>query len=81
MWSFYMKLLVLKTDFINFLPYRKFLRMSEKVYNGIKIKNDKTKEQMRVIRHDVAYEGSCFGLGVAVLFEHEERIIMAWIDP
>ncbi len=44
MWSFYMKLLVLKTDFINFLPYRKFLRMSEKVYNGIKIKNDKTKE-------------------------------------
>ena len=45
-----------------FLIYRKFLKSSEIVYNGLEIKNDITKER-RGLRHDVAYEVFCFGLG------------------
>ena len=46
----------------SFLLYRKFLKSSEIVYNGLEIKNDITKEQRR-LRHDVVYEVFCFGLG------------------
>ena len=46
----------------SFLLYRKFLKSSEIVYNGLEIKNDITKEQGR-LRHDVVYEVFCFGLG------------------
>jgi len=42
--------------------YRKFLKSSEIVYNRLEIKNDITKER-RGLRHDVAYEVFCFGLG------------------
>ena len=35
-----------------FLLYRKFLKSSEIVYNGLEIKNDITKER-RGLRHDV----------------------------
>lgn len=36
-----------KTDaFLCFLLYRKFLKQSEIVYNGLEIKNDMTKERM-----------------------------------
>ena len=42
--------------------YRKFLKSSEIVYNGLEIKNDITKER-RGLRHDVVYEVFCFGLG------------------
>ena len=45
-----------------FLIYRKFLKSSEIVYNRLEIKNDITKER-RGLRHDVAYEVFCFGLG------------------
>ena len=45
-----------------FLLYRKFLKSSEIVYNRLEIKNDITKER-RGLRHDVAYEVFCFGLG------------------
>ena len=45
-----------------FLLYRKFLKSSEIVYNGLEIKNDITKER-RGLRHDVVYEVFCFGLG------------------
>ena len=44
-----------------FLLYRKFLKSSEIVYNGLEIKNDITKER-RGLRHDVVYEVLCFGL-------------------
>ena len=44
------------------LLYRKFLKSSEMVYNEQEIKNDITKER-RGLRHDVAYEVFCFGLG------------------
>ena len=44
------------------LIYRKFLKSSEIVYNGLEIKNDITKER-RGLRHDVVYEVFCFGLG------------------
>ena len=44
------------------LIYRKFLKSSEIVYNRLEIKNDITKER-RGLRHDVAYEVFCFGLG------------------
>ena len=52
---------------VNFLQdslclYRKFLKSSEIVYNRLEIKNDITKER-RGLRHDVAYEVFCFGLG------------------
>ena len=46
-----------------FLTYRKFLKSSEIVYNGLEIKNDMTKERMCWIRHDVVSEVFCFGLG------------------
>ena len=46
----------------SFLLYRKFLKSSEIVYNGLEIKNDITKER-RGLRHDVVYEVFCFGLG------------------
>ena len=46
----------------SFLIYRKFLKSSEIVYNRLEIKNDITKER-RGLRHDVAYEVFCFGLG------------------
>lgn len=46
----------------HFLIYRKFLKSSEIVYNGLEIKNDITKER-RGLRHDVVYEVFCFGLG------------------
>ncbi len=46
-----------------FFTYRKFLKSSEIVYNGLEIKNDMTKERMCWIRHDVVYEVFCFGLG------------------
>lgn len=46
----------------DFLLYRKFLKSSEIVYNGLEIKNDITKER-RGLRHDVVYEVFCFGLG------------------
>jgi hypothetical protein len=45
-----------------FSLYRKFLKSSEIVYNGLEIKNDITKER-RGLRHDVVYEVFCFGLG------------------
>lgn len=45
-----------------FLLYRKFLKSSEIVYNRLEIKNDIAKER-RGLRHDVAYEVFCFGLG------------------
>lgn len=48
---------------LSFLTYRKFLKSSEIVYNGLEIKNDMTKERMCWIRHDVVYEVFCFGLG------------------
>ena len=47
----------------HFLLYRKFLKLSEMVYNELEIKNDMTKERMCWIRHDVVYEVFCFGLG------------------
>lgn len=47
---------------ITFLLYRKFLKSSEIVYNRLEIKNDIAKER-RGLRHDVAYEVFCFGLG------------------
>ena len=46
----------------SFSLYRKFLKSSEIVYNRLEIKNDITKER-RGLRHDVAYEVFCFGLG------------------
>ena len=46
----------------SFLPYRKFLKSSEIVYNRLEIKNDIAKER-RGLRHDVVYEVFCFGLG------------------
>ena len=46
----------------SFSIYRKFLKSSEIVYNRLEIKNDITKER-RGLRHDVAYEVFCFGLG------------------
>lgn len=55
--------------------YRKFLKSSEIVYNGLEIKNDITKER-RGLRHDVVYEVFCFGLGLAALSDYGERIIM-----
>lgn len=45
-----------------FLIYRKFLKSSEIVYNRLEIKNGIAKER-RGLRHDVAYEVFCFGLG------------------
>ena len=45
------------------LLYRKFLKSSEIVYNGLEIKNDITKERRR-LRHDVVYEVFCFGLHI-----------------
>ena len=56
-----------------FLLYRKFLKSSEIVYNGLEIKNDITKER-RGLRHDVVYEVFCFRL--AALSDYGERIIM-----
>lgn len=47
---------------ILFLLYRKFLKLSEIVYNELEIKNDITKER-RGLRHDVVYEVFYFGLG------------------
>ena len=49
-------------SFLLLLIYRKFLKSSEIVYNRLEIKNDITKER-RGLRHDVAYEVFCFGLG------------------
>ena len=49
-------------NIIPFSLYRKFLKSSEIVYNGLEIKNDITKER-RGLRHDVVYEVFCFGLG------------------
>ena len=46
----------------SFLLYRKFLKSSEIVYNRLEIKNGIAKER-RGLRHDVAYEVFCFGLG------------------
>ena len=53
---------ILEDEFVLFSIYRKFLKSSEIVYNGLEIKNDITKER-RGLRHDVAYEVFCFGLG------------------
>ena len=46
----------------SFSLYRKFLKSSEIVYNRLEIKNGIAKER-RGLRHDVAYEVFCFGLG------------------
>ncbi len=58
----------------NFLLYRKFLKSSEIVYNGLEIKNDITKER-RGLRHDVVYE-VLFWFRLAALSDYGERIIM-----
>ena len=58
----------------NFLLYRKFLKSSEIVYNGLEIKNDITKER-RGLRHDVVYV-VLFWFRLAALSDYGERIIM-----
>lgn len=55
--------------------YRKFLKSSEIVYNGLEIKNDITKER-RGLRHDVVYEVFLFWFRLAELSDYGERIIM-----
>ena len=55
-------LCVLEGSYFLLFIYRKFLKSSEIVYNRLEIKNDITKER-RGLRHDVAYEVFCFGLG------------------
>ena len=51
-----------------FLLYRKFLKSSEIVYNGLEIKNDITKER-RGLRHDVVYEVFCLVRDAALIVE------------
>ena len=58
-----------------FLLYRKVLKSSEIVYNGLEIKNDMTKER-RGLRHDVVYVFFCFGLGGTALSDYGERVIV-----
>ena len=60
-----------------FLLYRKFLKSSEIVYNGLEIKDDMTKER-RGLRHDVAYEVFCFDSGGTALSDDGETMLREW---
>ena len=57
-----------------FLLYRKFLKSSEIVYNRLEIKNGIAKER-RGLRHDVAYEVFCFGLGLLHYLTIEKELL------
>ena len=56
-----------------FLLYRKFLKSSKIVYNGLEIKNGMTRERRLQLRHDVVYEIFCFGSVGTALSDNEER--------
>ena len=62
LWEHRFEAVMIEKVIAAFLLYRKFLKSSEIVYNGLEIKNDITKER-RGLRHDVVYEVFCFGLG------------------
>ena len=62
LWEHQFEAVMIEKVIAAFLLYRKFLKSSEIVYNRLEIKNDITKER-RGLRHDVAYEVFCFGLG------------------
>ena len=61
---------------MGFLLYRKFLKWSKIVYNGLEIKNDMAKER-RGLRHDVVYVVFCFGLGGTALSDYREKSIVS----
>lgn len=50
------------------LCHRNFLKSSGIMYNGLKIKNDITKER-RGLRHDVVYEVFCLVRETALIVE------------